>query len=93
MPETSIPRRDASPPPVRVSEIDTPHTADRPALDTQTSNNRRQRLSLQDAQFGEVHIGEMTVSREELYELGTRLNGRPISANDCEASTADQAVH
>ncbi|CAI8990521.1 Type IV secretion protein Rhs [Pseudomonas sp. IT-P253] len=91
MPETSIPRRDASSPPVRVSEIDTPHTADRPALDTQTSNNRRQRLSLQDAQFGEVLIGEMTVSRVELYELGTRLNGHPISANDCEASTPDQA--
>lgn len=91
MPDTSIVRRDISPPPVHVSDMDPTPTLDTPEPDTQSVHNRRQRLALQDAQFGEVQIGDLTVSRVELYELGARLNGRHISADDVQTSTPDQA--
>jgi hypothetical protein len=42
---------------------------------------RRQRLTLQDQQHGPVRIGEFTISRQDLYEMGARLNGQVISAS------------
>lgn len=42
---------------------------------------RRRRLTLQDQQHGPVRIGEFTISRQDLYEMGARLNGQVIDAS------------
>jgi hypothetical protein len=48
---------------------------------TQEDLKRRRRLTLQDQQHGPVYIGEFTISRQELYDMGARLNGQPLNAS------------
>ena len=65
---------------IRVTDINS-SPIEKVDLSNTEDQQRRRRLTLQDQQHGPVRIGELTISRQDLYEMGARLNGQVISAS------------
>jgi hypothetical protein len=65
---------------IRITETP-PSLSARMPSSTPQDEQRRNRLVLQDQLNGPVRIGELTISRQDLYDMGARLNGQVINAN------------